>query len=137
MQRVTAAVLLVSLSLFGCAGTTWVPIDSVRPDLARDSTTVRLTRPDSSRVILRRSTIEGDSLIGWEAYSEVPGATHRRRAFVLPLGDSVRAEAVPVAETMGEGWPGWAKVTAGLAIFAAGAALMVGYFTATTVDFAD
>lgn len=28
------------------------------------------------------------------AYSEHPGATRRRRAYALPLGDSVRAEAV-------------------------------------------
>lgn len=137
MRRFTAAVLLLTFSLTGCAGTTWVPIDAVRPDLERDSTTVRLTRPDSSQVVLRRSTIRGDSLIGWVAYSELPGATHRRRAYALPLGDSLRAEAVPVAETAGEGWPGWAKVTAGLALFAAGAVLMVGYWTSTTPDFAE
>lgn len=122
MRRLTAFVLLVMMTIPGCAATRWVPMDAARADLLRYSTTVRVTRADSSRLILHRARIEGDSLVGWTESSDLPPGHRLRRAFPLPLDTSFHAEALQESR---DETPWWVWVPLG----AVGAGMI--WFTAT------
>jgi hypothetical protein len=81
---------LSTLAVLGCqlVGCTSWQMQKVSPEVAINGTKVyqvRLTRPDSSELVLLRPRIVGDSLIGESPNSSDPKGTPERVAF--PLSD--------------------------------------------------